>query len=326
MALVDLSREQSGHEAAPEQLFDVHLHTNGGVLLETEEFRRTAQIARTIVPYTLEVPKELRDPRPLVIVNGYGAKKFPYDGLRAAVAQLGKPAVSMHPYGFQKWFSGWDPRHLAHPEQLLSKAVWGVMRDVRENQEEYDQLDTEQFDLAGHSMGLRISTVVAMHKPTSVAKIINVQGVGCESENGLLRMIPRVIPFIKDEAIPAYRSGKLQFEKGMWHAFRSELDYFFPNFPLAMAEGIMAGTADNRDDLRYLKRRHGIGLAAIVGTGDNLIPAHKTVAESWGLFDHGVVLDGKTHLDPIAEPDVFAREIVKAIDFMNNQTLLAPAA
>lgn len=300
-------------------------------LIETRTLRGAAEIGRAVVPFTVEFPEDpadIVDPRPKLIINGYGGKEFGYDAIRTELAKRGNFAISMRPYGFVSWFDEWDPRHLFQAEKPRSKAAWGVMRAVQQDEALYEGIDTEKFDLIGHSWGLHVAVTVAKHKPHAVANIINKEGVGCEDSNSIFRMIPRILPFIKDEAWPAYKNGELEFAKGWQHALRSEIDYFLPNFPKAMAEAYTAATADVRQDLGYLKRVHNIGLAALVGTADNLIPADKTVAASWHRFDYGVVLEDATHMDPISSVKAarFADEIVKALQYLNNPTPLATAA
>ncbi|MDZ7786151.1 MAG: hypothetical protein U5L95_03455 [Candidatus Saccharibacteria bacterium] len=309
--------ESGGHET---QLRAINPRASEGFSLETKKVNLAAEIGGTLVPATLEFPADpdnIEDSRPLTIVNGYGAKKFGYDGLRAALAQHGKAAISMQPYGLQSFASRFGRDHFLHPEILLSKALYGVMRKTQDNADQYPELDVEKFDLAGHSLGLHTSTTTALHKPDMVASITNVEGVGCENSRSLWRMLGRIRPFLRHEALPAYREDGLKFEKGTLHAIRSEIDYFFPHLTQAVIRGYMAATCDNRQDLAYLKREHNIKLAAILGNRDQLIPADETVRASWGLFDYAKVIDAN-HLGPVTDPYVFAHEIVTCIDHLRS--------
>jgi pimeloyl-ACP methyl ester carboxylesterase len=291
-----------------------------GVLLETKKFRGMAEIGRAVVPFTLEYPADpdqIADSTPALLLNGYGAKEFGYHKPREASAQRAKPTISMRPYGFLKWYDQLDPSLIRHPEATRSKAAWGVIRCLQDNANSLEGVDVNQVDAVGHSWGLDIAVQLALRKPGTVRNIVNAEGVGCEETHNLMRMMPRVLPFGRKEMIPAIRRRELDFEGGVVHALLSELDYFFPHLPKAMAEGYRAGTADVRGALKYLKRTQNLGLAAIVGAKDNLIPADKTIAASWGSFDYGVVVDGD-HLLPINQPELFADEMIKAINYLNS--------
>lgn len=286
-------------------------------LSDTRVLRRTAQIGRTAVPYSLEIPTEINDPKPVLIFNGYLGMEFAYNGLRHSIAQMGKPAITMHPYGVNGFFSHMDPRRLNQPERAMSRAAWGVIRDTQANQDEYPDLEVGQIDASAHSLGLKIAVETAKHKPHAFTSITKVEGVGCEEHD--LRTFARRAPrFLRDEIVAALSSGALKFEEGLWHAARSEIGYCLPDLPLTVARGLMAARANCQTDISYLRRRHNIMFAAIVGGKDNLISAEKTLANALGLFDGYRILEDADHLGPITNPEPFAQAIVELTKIMHD--------
>ncbi len=292
-----------------------------GVFMSTEKIRSAAFIAKTCVPYTLEIPDQVLDPTPLVIINGYAGKKFGYDRLRSQVARLGKPAISLNPPRSQGLVASLDPNGFIHPEELQSQAVWGVMRDVQKQHDHDKRIDIAEFDLAGHSMGGFVATALARHKPESVKSITYVESVGLE-DHSLAEFRPRAVLFFLNELIPALVNNDIQIDKGKLHAIKSELHYIFHNPLRTIAEGVAVANCNIREDVRYLKQTHGIGTALVLGSNDELIPPDETIRLSSHLFDYQHIIEGG-HLLPITQPEIVAASIFELIDRMNNAREIA---
>ncbi len=279
-----------------------------GVFSPTEEFHGETHIARACIRYTLEIPEVISDPTPVIIINGYGGKKFGYEALAGQIAGQGKPTIRLDPPRDQTAAAGFHPKHLLHPERLQSQAVWAIVRNVREQQKDNGEIDLDQFDLMGHSMGGYIATKLARMKPEVVRSIVLFSSAGLDGHS-IFTMAKRLPEFMREELMPAVLHNELKIEKGKAHAFWSEVDYTLHNPLRTVLEGFAVGGCDIRSDIAFLKHEHGIGIAAIVGTNDRLLPGNETIRKSGHLFDHLRVLTGG-HLLPLTKPEDSAEAVV----------------
>ena len=287
--------------------------------VDTVIYTGKAQVGDVSVPLTLEFPAhpiDVKDNRIAMILNGYLAKEFAYDGLRHALAKRGKPALTMHPHGYTGHLEWLDINQWLHPDRVRSRATWAVVRHLQSAPRAFERygLDINTLDLAGHSFGFLTGLELAQEHPDIINSITNIGGVGCETQQSAWRMLPRTLEFMVHELLPAVgATHQVTARKGWNHAIVSEWDYLASNPGRCLAEGLMAATIDSRGLVRELNRDYRrIGVTAILGLDDHLIPAYKSLRGSAELFNPiTLITDG--HLGPQIHPDWFAEALLMNI-------------
>lgn len=270
-------------------------------VISTIRTHGVATIAGARVEYTSEQPAnedEITDPVPLLITHGFGGIKGSYRNMRSAVAQSGKPAVTYRPARSQGMRGNLNPHNLLHPEELLSKAAWGVMRSIEQAQ------GYNIFDVSGHSMGGRTAADVAIHHPEHVRTAIFVAAVGLD-EHSVPEMLKRGTRFLKADLAPALpqlirdNDSRLAFEA---------VHYILRNFPRTVAEGLTAAGCDLHQRIARLGD-YGIRTAAIQFQRDTFFPLEAVTAYSQHLFDKYFVYEDplSNHITPQTDPKGVAR-------------------
>lgn len=307
-------------ELMPEVSEIIHpLPAEEGVFLSreiypTKTINGVARIAGAEVRYTYELPQQVIDEVPLLIVPGYGGVKSAYQRLRQTVAAHGKPAVSFRPPRNQSMLGGLSPAHLLQPSKLQSQASWAVMRDI-------EMADGPgEFDLLAHSMGGQTAINAALHKPEHVRSIIFMASAGLDLHT-LRDMRERGTNFLKEELFP--NLGRL----AMGHHPKiapDTLHYIFRNSRRTIQEGISVANCDIREKVKSLG---GIGIktAALQFPADRLFPLDGVVKHSSKLFDVFRVYSDPNagHLTPQLDPVNVARANLSILEELHRSKEVA---
>lgn len=257
----------------------------------THRINGVAKIAGARINYTYELPEEVTDEVPLVILPGYGGAN--YANFRQAVAARGKPAVSYRPPRNQRLLAGLRPAHLADPARLQSQAAWGVVRDIA------DTLRHQQFDFSLHSRGGQTGTDLAIHKPDYVRSMIFVGSSGLDGHS-IADMAARIPRFLSGELLPAL--PKFTMDDSPVNMLDC-LHYFLRSPLRTMREGVSIANSDIRTKVATLGKL-GIKTAALQFARDSFFPLESVEASSAHLFDVFMVYPDPNagHMTPQLEP------------------------
>lgn len=251
------------------------------------------RIARASVPYHFEIPEEIIDPVPLVVVHGYlGTEDF-YAPLRRYIARNGKPAITYESARVQELLAGLHPEHFMRPSRLLSQEVWAIIREIIKNEKtikktENPDFTTDVFDLDGHSQGGPTSTSVAQAKSDYIRSIILDASAGLEKHN-LRKMVRRLPSFTKRELLPAVASGEMSYVTEVAVVFRA-LHHIYRNPARTLAEGIAVANSNVREVLPEISAQ-GIGTGMVGYRNDRLCPVDNALRDGGHLVDIAYVFD-----------------------------------
>lgn len=272
------------------------------------------RIARANVPYTLELPREVSDPVPMVLAHGYlGTEDF-YVPLRKYLAANGKPVVTYESARVQELLAGLHPKHFLHPERLLSQEVWAIMKNLLARNDL--GLKIEQFDISGHSMGGPTCAAVAERRPDEVRHVVFNAPAGIEKHN-FLKMLGRLPAFHSEELIPAILKGELAQFTGADIALRA-LYHIYRNPGRTMAEGIAVGNSNIHSSLLEMSLQ-GTKSAILAYKADLLCPAEGIFRDGSHRVDQNILFDlpRAGHLAPQIYPEFVGRvhlQILKALE------------
>jgi pimeloyl-ACP methyl ester carboxylesterase len=136
--------------------------------------------------------------RVTIIVPGFYGIESGYTDLRDNLALSGMSTVTL---GQPRKHDLWHPRlnHLMSPGNMLSKTVWGTMRDLSE------QHGITEFDLLCHSMGGLVGTNAAEHVMTTkpragitVKTVTLCASAGVTNDSGI-GLGPMAVPHLCEE-------------------------------------------------------------------------------------------------------------------------------
>ncbi len=294
---------QSMHPVDPQRPL---LNEEGFFYPHSQVFKGTAHIAEADIDFRIQTPNTVTDPHPVIIVNGYMGKGFGYSNLRKHLAEQGRVAVSVNPPRRQGWLSTYHHTCITDPMRLLSQGIYAVTRELQ--QEYRDLTDASQIDLVVHSMGLPVGIRLATKHPGLVRNIVNLEGAGVEERPHPIKFIPRIAQFGRHELVPFARgilSGVYDLDQDMAQAAMSEAHYILAHPVRTASEGLHVSACDIRKPLDRLKREQNIGVTAILGAEDTLVPAKISLRDGSGLFSRTDVLD-LGHLAPMTHPQQIA--------------------
>lgn len=262
------------------------------------------------VEYTYEQPIDyIIDDVPLLIVNGYMGTEPAYDRWRQNTAQRGKPAITLRPVRKLSPAVALHRKYLTHPGALPSRAVYGVIQDMKERYE------FEQFDVAGHSMGGWVSTMVAEEHPEDIRSITYVAAAGLE-DHSFIKMMQRLPKFYKEEFKQHVKTLYAENHKKL--AFES-LHYILRRPLRTLAEGIGVSECDIRPVLPLLGA-YGIKLAALNFDSDKLVLNTYVKQDIGHLFDYCETHPDSSlgHLLPQLEPLLVSDSVLAINKKINN--------
>jgi hypothetical protein len=281
-----------------ESLPDVH-----DLQIPTRELYGTELIGRGAVRYTLEIPEQVIDPVPMGIINGYMGIESAYEQLRHYIASNGKPAFTVQPHRTQAGFASLHRKHIATPHRLLSQGVWGSMRNIQ-NRNDVDAIDTDQFDLSGHSMGGFVSAYLATHedKHEHIRSVIFNASAGLEPHTVLEFLKYRIPRFLARELRPAIQNGLLNVDDG--NAIKEEIEYIFRHPLRTLGEGLSVGSCNIQKRV-ILMGELGIKTAMLGYPADEMTPIDKALEHSGHLVDLAKVFPYTKagHLAPQCYPE-----------------------
>lgn len=282
------------------------LNEEGVFYPRSQIFKDTTQIAGANIDFRIQTPDALTDPHAVIIVNGFVGKGFAYSSIRKEIAEQGRVAVSVNPPRRQGWLSSYHHSCITDPMRLLSQGIYAVARKL---QNEYGDLtDASQVDLVVHSMGLPVGIRLARKHPGLVRNIVNIEGAGIEERPNPLKFVPRIDKFRREELVPFARgilSGVYDLDQDMMQAAKSEAHYVLAHPLRTASEALYVSSHDIRRPLDQLKRQQDIGVTAILGAQDMLVPAKISLRDGVGLFTRTDVLE-LGHLGPLTHAQQIA--------------------
>lgn len=170
--------------------------------------------AKTPLPYTLAVPKQLRTDSLAVFVSGFGAFKQTSREFRNALANEGIATVTYESPRLHNSQIAWLG-HLADPQKLHYNAIGGITEALRSNEalaglESGRTLMNNRLTLINHSMGNLAGLEFARQHPDLVQTVVSIGGAGLEKPLGL-KLVPRAATVLRKDIVPAIVDGKFGF-------------------------------------------------------------------------------------------------------------------
>lgn len=274
------------------------------------------KIASANIAFSVAVPEKVTNPHPAVIAHGYCTPYAAYEGLQQAMAANGQVTGLYYSPRNQKGLAGLHTKHLGHPERLLSQAVWGVMRGMLARRREID-LESDKFQLTGHSMGGYSVVNAALNHPKFVDSLLLNQPVGI-GNNSTLKLVKRLPTFMSKELVPAILHEEEQISEPLKILLHS-LKYILSNPTRAAAEGINASSCNSRQKIAQL-REQDIKTAVVVGLADTLISATDAAIHSGREVDvfAAYANPNANHLHPITRPLETAHTLHQIAQEMKN--------
>lgn len=258
------------------------------------------RIGGAVIPYSVAIPEEITNPNPAVIAHGYCTPYMAYEGLQQAMAANGQITGLYHSPRNQKNLAGLHSKHLAHPERLLSQAVWGVMRGMMRHDSRIG-LESDQFQLTGHSMGgySIVDTATNHHEFVDSLLLNQPAGVG---NNSTLKLVSRLPKFMQKELIPAITHEEERVSEPLKLLLHS-LRYILSNPYKTALEGLHASSCNSNQKLAQLGEL-GVKTAVVVGLADTLISATDAAKHGSDHVDiFAAYADPRAnHLYPITRP------------------------
>lgn len=268
-------------------------------------FKGVANLFGEELPYTLEVPENVIDEVPLVIIKGYCGIPPAYKPLRRWTARYGKPAITYRTPRAQPWQREFHPLHALHPDRLHSQAAGAVIKDV------HGRYGFDNFDGFLHSMGGWTGTGTAEHMPERFRTLVFAGSVGLNGHT--LGSLGRRLPsYLWRDLLPSI--GNVQLERDT-RAFLHVLDYIFRN-PLRTArEALGVSQCDIRERVRILGSL-GIKTAGLQFGADGFFYPHEVASHAENVFDVFRVIEDRwaTHEAPQTHPKEVAETTLSIID------------
>jgi pimeloyl-ACP methyl ester carboxylesterase len=277
---------------------DIATHISQGVV----------HIGGAAIKYTLEEPLEIEDPTPMLLVPGYGGIKPAYKELRGAVAQLGKPAVTFRAPRTQKRFATYHPKHLLHPERLLTQSVIGITKNVIDRWGE--KRGFTQLDIAGHSMGGPAIVGAGIIHPELFQTATAVASAGLDGHN-MFVLAGRVKGVVTEELAPLIKDVRVARDyKTVLHMAH----YIGRNPWRTTTEGLAVANCNIREEVVTLGNL-GVKTAALQFASDQFFPLDGVVAHSGDRFDHFREFPDSqaNHMWPMIDPEGVAEELVSIV-------------
>jgi len=244
----------------------------GEQVQRTEFVNGKAKLGRfSFVHYSLQIPREAHDDTLEIHVNGFGAAKPSYRGVRKASAEAGQISASMRPARGTTVGDLAHPTTLFHAEEYESESVLAVMEDIER------RFGLSRVKLRSHSMGGRAGVAAAEAAPEKIENVTLVNAAGLEPHS-LFTMAARLPRFVNTNVRP--HMGMLYQE---FHEPQVIIDfarYAIQNPLRTAAEAVSICRADIRDRVRQLGAR-GVAVSIIDAQADSLLP-NKTVESTLG--------------------------------------------
>jgi pimeloyl-ACP methyl ester carboxylesterase len=245
---------------------------------ETETYRYTdvTKIGGAVVRYSLETPADTTDDVPVVIIPGFCGIRSAYDQLAHALAERGKPAITVQPVRGRLFPASLIPRRPEPVDKLASQAVWGAMRDTKERH------GYETFDVLAHSMGGLIATRLVEHQADSIRSVTYLASAGLDGDHSPRTMLARTLNGGAEDLLALVKSLKPVSDA---LASREVLHYVLRNPLRTVREALAVSTCNLTEDVQnvgYL----GVKTAALQFAADRYFPLSLVEAHSGNAFKH----------------------------------------
>lgn len=224
---------------------------------QSRTFDHTAEFRNGTVDWSIEIPRDMIDPVPLLIAPGFMGIKPGYEDFAHELALAGKPTITFDPVRAMKNFADLHPKHLLHPELLLSETIEAIAKKALEFYGE--KLEFTTIDLSGHSTGGVGVVNAAMHRPELYRNVILVGSAGL-NPHSIRTLAPRFAEFIRKEIPDIIRQRKVAdlVRYGQKAGY-----YFLRNIIRTVGEGIAVAQSNIREEVDELTVK-GLMTAAIV--------------------------------------------------------------
>ncbi len=270
------------------------------LIIPTVVVKDMAWIDGMKIPFTVEMPLEITDEVPLVLMNGYFGIEASSAGLRKAIAEQGKPAVT---YKIQRGSMRHllDLDHHLHPEKLHAQATHAVLRAVRSD------YDIEQVDVAPHSMaGLTLASL--NHKALQHIRQAHMMAPVGINEMSMLGLGKRVPHLIMEDVIPLLRNLPFAVDSdGLRDVAR-----YLANPVRLLSDGLAISFCDTRERLQEIREVYDMPITTTWFAQDAIITAAEGHERARGYVDESMYFADRTagHNAPINRYETVARHLV----------------
>jgi pimeloyl-ACP methyl ester carboxylesterase len=220
----------------------------------TEPF--VVQASGLQVKATLERPLDEQG-LPVVLAPGWSEGQTALTGLRHALAELGRPAITLEP---PRDFGG----HLLDAGTQRARNIHSVLKKLK------TEYGYEQFDFLAHSMGGIDTITAAKVDGDKMNHIVLAGSAGLIEGDTPLAILARLTGSVLREESRHFIENPISelrmASQGLWNVAA--------NLIRSTSEGIHAGSTDIRDDITKLGQE-GLDITRMQFLSDSVFPVHK---------------------------------------------------
>jgi hypothetical protein len=253
--------------------------------------------------YTVETPTDVENPESIIIAPGFFGIEAAYGPLRHMLAsELGMQAITVRsPRGLSEPGS----HSIWHPERLMAKAIWGVIRN------EYSHRGNTGYHVVGHSMSgpaivAATEHIIEKKGPDFVESVTLLASAGATPHN-VFDLARRGVREIRRDIIPNIRIMREMLKDA---GTPQELLFDLMSYGLhtqTVREALNVTRSDVRSGLHHLSE-HGVKSYGIFFNEDEFFPG---AAAEKHIKPHlsGFVRMPGVHVLPQIEPLLVAHTI-----------------
>lgn len=150
------------------RIFDLTQTRNLDGQIPTTVLHGFTRVSSAKVDFTRETPDDLIDETPVIIIQGFMGPQIVYDGLRGALAQLGRDTITVGRAGFQTPCAAVSKKHRFTQQKVTAQTPWAVQK----------ALHIPKVHAVAHSMGVPITFNKAVRRPERFASVTSLGGAG----------------------------------------------------------------------------------------------------------------------------------------------------
>jgi len=262
------------------------------------------RVSSAKVDFTRETPDNLIDEPPVIIIQGFMGPQIVYDGLREALAQLGRDTITVGRAGFQTPCAAISKKHRFTQHKVTAQTPWAVQ----------NALKIPKVHAVAHSMGVPITFNKAVRRPERFASVTSLGGAGLTG-HGVVDLglrLPQAAKEIKT-GIPAMKKA---------YGFAGIIavgKYFAVNPARPIFEAIDVSRQDIRSTFPVLKEK-GVPTAVGAFINDAFFDEEVVEREVGNQADvfRRIHAELAGHIAPQLEPELVAWEIDEMIREMTD--------